>query len=470
MPLVTAGQQARRRVVAGADAAARAAGLAVGMPLAEAQALCPNLAVYPADPDGDAAALDRLAGWCLRYAPLTALDPPDGLWIDITGAAHLFGGERRMLRDLTTRLTGQGLAARAAVADTPGAAWALARYGDHTPDGSLPSLPIEALRLPAETIEGLRLLGLERIAQLDIAPRAPLVQRFGPRLAARLDQIHGRLFEPIHPHLPAELAQARQAFPEPLLTPEAFTQVIGHLARTVCAILEAAGQGARRLDLLFHRVDGSIQTLRVGTARPTRDPRHLGRMLEERLERVDPGLGVEAMQLVVPHADALAYAQAHVPLNAADAPPPDIAPLVDRLGNRLGETRVFRAQPVQSDVPERSVRRVAPLAPGGGAGWPADLPRPVRLLDPPQPVETMALLPDYPPIAFTWRRVRHRVRHADGPERVAGEWWKRDGEMRSVRDYFRVEDEEGRRFWLFRRGDGEETSTGDRRWFLHGFF
>jgi protein ImuB len=173
------------------------------------------------------------------------------------------------------------------------------------------------------------------------------------------------------------------------------------------------------------------------------------------------------MRLVVTRADAAGQTQTAALAERAEAP---IAELVDRLSNRLGSGRVFRDAPVESDVPERSVRRVPALDRKAGTTWPADLPRPVRLLDPPQPIDAMALLPDHPPLAFTWRRIRHRVRHADGPERIAGEWWKRDGEMRSVRDYFRVEDENGHRFWLFRRGDGDDPATGDRRWFLHGFF
>jgi protein ImuB len=307
--------------------------------------------------------------------------------------------------------------------------------------------------------------------------------------------------------VPPALIQARLAFVEPLLTAEAFASVNVRLVAAVCADLERAGLGARRLDLLFERVDGSVQAIRIGTAKPGRDARHLGRMLDERLERVDPGLGVEAMRLVVAAADRFGFEQVSTSLGKQATP--DIAPLVDRLTNRLGETRVYRIAPVQSDVPERSVR---PVPVGAGADWQvpgvgraaaratktqyrlaqaqtgiepamapvagnwladprlADLPRPIRLFTPPQLVEAMALLPDYPPIAFTWRRVRHRVRHADGPERIAGEWWKRDREWASVRDYFRVEDQDGRRFWLFRSGDGTDAETGDRRWFLHGIF
>jgi protein ImuB len=487
-------------VVAAVDAAAAALGLRAGMLRTHAQALVPGLAIHPAEPEADAAALGLLAAWCLRYAPLSAPDASDGIWLDITGCAHLHGGETKLLRDLVSRLAAQGIAAHAAVADTPGAAHAVARCGvsfsssprpppargggvfvvpiGETP-ASLAPLPIEALRIPPNIADGLRLLGFETVAQLAATPRAPLTRRFGPLVTTRLDQALGAVFEPIAPVFPPDLVQVRLGFVEPLLTAESFAAVIARLTATVCTEMEKAGQGARRLDLLFERVDGSIQSLRVGTARPSRDARHLARLLGEKLERVDPGLGVEAMRLVVPLADPLAYAQASAPLSEAEPGGQDVSALVDRLENRLGVSRVWRAEAVESDVPERSVRRVPALAPRDAprditltrrATWPADLPRPVRLLDPPQPVDAMALLPDQPPVAFTWRRVRHRVRRADGPERIAGEWWKRAGEICSVRDYFRVEDEEGRRFWLFRRGDGEDAATGDLRWFLHGFF
>jgi protein ImuB len=487
-------------VVVAVDATAAGLGLHAGMPLAQAQALVPGLeqGMHPAEPEADAAALGRLAAWCLRYAPLSAADAPDGIWLDVTGCAHLHGGETRLLHDLAGRLAAQGIAAHVAVADTPGAAHAVARNlsrgvahnlsrkaGEEGPGAQrwevrvvptgetaafLAPLPIEALRLPPDIANGLRLLGFERVAQLAATPRAPLTRRFGPLVATRLDQALGTLFEPIAPVFPPDLLQARLAFVEPLLTAEAFTTVIARLTGAVCTDMEKAGQGARRLDLLFERVDGSIQCLRIGTARPSRDARHLARLLGEKLERVDPGLGVEAMRLVVPLAEPLAYAQVSASLSEAEQAGQDVSALVDRLENRLGTTRVWRAEPVESDVPERSVRRIPALGPPRRGTWPAYLPRPVRLLDPPQPVDAMALLPDQAPVAFTWRHVRHRVRRADGPERIAGEWWKRAGEMRSVRDYFQVEDEEGRRFWLFRRGDGEDAATGDLRWFLHGFF
>jgi protein ImuB len=473
---VTSAHDGHRRVIAAADAAARALGLCPGLPLAQAQARIPGLAVTEAEPDADAAALGRLAAWCLRYAPLTAPDPPDGMWIDVTGAAHLAGGEAALLADLVDRLQRAGFAARAAIADTPGAAHAIARHGGTeitiVPPGgtaaALAVLPIRALRLTDEVVATLHRLGLTRIGQLMTAPRAPLARRFGASLLRRLDQALGQVFEPIVPLDPPELISRRLPFVEPLSTAEAFSAVIARLARSVCRRLERAGLGARRLDLLFERVDGSVQAIRVGTARPARDPAHLARLLDERLETVDPGPGVEAMRLTLPLVEKFVQAQTATLLE--DDTPPDLAVLLDRLTNRLGAELVYRVAPVESDVPERSVRRVSPLAPPTRRTWQADLPRPARLLSPPQPVRALAPLPDHPPVAFTWRRKRFRVRRADGPERIHGEWWRRDAEMLATRDYFQVEDEDGRRFWLFRRGDGVDAATGDLSWFLHGIF
>jgi protein ImuB len=511
---VTSAHDGHRRVIAAVDAAARALGLHPGLPLAQAQARIPGLAVAEAEPDADAAALARLAAWCLRYAPLTAPDPPDGVWIDATGATHLAGGEAALLADLVDRLHRAGFTTRAAIADTPGAAHAMARHGvnllplplregvgergrrqghtkafhPETPPPTLPEentthttivppgttataltpLPIRALRLPDDIIKTLYRLGLTRIGQLMAAPRAPLTRRFGTIPLRRLDQALGKVFEPIVPLDPPELISRRLPFAEPLLTAEALSAAIARLARSVCRRLERAGLGARRLDLLFERVDGSVQAIRVGTASPARDPAHLARLLDERLETVDPGPGIEAMRLTLPLVEPFAHTQTATLLD--DEAAPDLAVLLDRLANRLGTASVYRIAPVESDVPERSVRRIPPLAPPTRRAWQADLPRPTRLLSPPQPVRALAPLPDHPPVAFTWRRKRFRVRRADGPERIHGEWWRRDAETLAVRDYFQVEDEDGRRFWLFRRGDGVDAETGDLSWFLHGIF
>ena len=475
-PVITRSHDGRRWVIGAADATAQGFGLRAGLPLAQAQAMRPGLTVIDADPAGDTADLRDLAAWCQRYAPLTAADPPDGIRIDSTGADHLQGGEARMLADLRDRLARSGFTARAAVADTPGAAWAMARYGDRpltvVPPGgaaaALAPLPIAALRLSADTAAALDRMGFSHIGQLAVAPRGPLARRFGAGLLRQLDYAQGAAFEPLEPVPPRTLVRQRLSFVEPLLTAEAFATVIARLCRAVCTALERQGEGARRLDLVCERVDGTMQLVAVGTARPVRDPVHLARLLGERIETIDPGLGVEAMTLWVPLAEAAAAGQ-------GDALAPkggiaDLGPLIDRLVARFGAAQIYRAAPVESDVPERSVARVAGLSPPVGRSWPQALPRPLRLLTPPQPVQAIALLPDQPPVAFTWRRVRHRVRRADGPERIFGEWWRRDGEMRAVRDYWAVEDEAGDRFWLYRSGDGVEPETGNLAWFVHGIF
>jgi protein ImuB len=477
-PFVTTSHDGRRRVVAAANAVGQGLGIWSGMPLASAQALVPGLGILEAEPEADEAALTQLATWCLRYAPLVAVDAPDGIWIDVTGCTHLAGGEEALLEDLVARFKRAGFTARAAIAGTPGVAHAVARYdgrqmavipADRLRD-ALASLPVQALRLPSEVIDGLHRLGFERIDDLMTAPWAPLVKRFGAVVAWRLAQALGEQFESIRPLTPPDVIEHRLAFAEPLLTAEAFAVVVETLMRSVCGRLEHEALGARLLDLLFERVDNSVQTIRVGMAQPSRDAAHLGRLLRERFEQVDPGEGVEAMRLIATIAEPLPFAQIQALPEGGTTNTQDLAALLDRLINRFGADRVYRVEPVESDVPERTVRCVPASEPPSGKSWPVTLPRPTRLFSPPQPVMVIAPLPDHPPRAFTWRNRRHRIRHADGPERIGGEWWKRDGEMLAVRDYFAVEDEEGQRFWLFRRGDGRHAASGDLRWFLHGVF
>ena len=456
-----AGHDGRRRVVIAADQAAQALGVRPGLALAEAQARVPGLHIAPHDPAADVAALERLATWAMRrYSPVVALDLPDGLLIDVTGAAHLHGGEPRLLRDLLSRLRAVDIAARAGLAETVGAAHALARFAPEPltiaapgqTGAALAPLPIAALRLDPECAERLRRLGFGRIADLMAVPRAPLALRFGPEPGRRLDQALGPLAEPLTPFRPPELLHVRQTFTEPIGAPETLARRIAMLTGHLCPMLERRALGAKRLDLLFERIDGRVEAIRVGTARPVRDPARLARLLTDRLETVDPGFGIEAMALIASLAEPLAYMRSN-PLGEGGRP--DISALVDRLANRLGTSRLYRVILVESDLPERSVRNVAPLAPPVCATWSEHWPRPSRLLSPPEPVETVALLPDHAPARFTWRGVCRRIRRADGPERVFGEWWRHEGEAAAVRDYFVVEDESGERFWLFRRGDGE---------------
>ncbi|MEO3434469.1 DNA polymerase Y family protein [Inquilinus sp. CAU 1745] len=475
-PLVLVGRDGRRRVVLAASAAAQAAGLRVGMAATKAQALVPGLVIQDADPAGDAEGLDRLAAWMLRYAPVVAADPPDGIVIDSTGADHLHGGELAMLAGLVDRLAASGVAARGAIAETWGAAHALARFAARTtliiPPGSVSAaiapLPLAALRLPPDVVAGLRVLGFETIADLLEQPRAPLTLRFGPELGRRLDQALGRVSEPIEPIRPAELIEVRRNFAEPIGAAETIARNIGKLVVQLCEALETNGLGVRRLDLVCHRVDNRAQAVRVGTAQPVRDVKRLTRLLCEKIETIEPGFGIEIMTLAATVAEPLLQKQASTTL--VDEPEADVSDLMDILANRVGERRLYRIAPVASDVPERSVCRIPAMAPDTGAAWPGHWPRPSRLLVSPEAIETVALLPDQPPVSFTWRGIRRRVRRADGPERVFGEWWKRDAELVAVRDYFQVEDDAGERYWIFRSGDGEDAATGSHRWFLHGTF
>jgi protein ImuB len=473
---VLAGRDGRRRSVAALDANASKLGLSVGMALAKAQALVPGLVVVDADSRGDGDALERLALWALRFSPVVMVDPPDGLIIDTTGADHLHGGEAVMLTSMVQRFAAAGLEARAAIADTRGAAHAFARFTTRTtlvvpPGESLPllrRLPLAALRLEPQTVAGLQTLGFERIGDLIDQPRAPLTQRFGPEIGRRIDEALGRSAEPIDPIRSPDLPQARCVFAEPIAAAETIARYTEKLVIALCADMETKGVGARRIDLLFTRVDNSIQAVRVGLAQPVRDVKRLTRLLCDKIETVDPGFGIELMTLVASAAEPLEHRQAISSL--VEEAEPDMSDLVDILANRVGAQRIYRYASVESDVPERSVMRVSPFSSQPTAGWKGSWPRPPRLLQHPEPIDTMALLPDHPPVSFVWRGMRRRVRRADGPERIFGEWWKRDAEMIAVRDYFRVEDDAGERFWIFRAGNGEDADSGSHDWFLHGIF
>ncbi|WP_193763193.1 DUF6504 family protein [Methylorubrum sp. Q1] len=467
-PLATVAQDGARRGLAGVDAAARRLGLRPGMSAAQAQALVPGLHLVPADPEADAAALARLGLWCQRYAPIVALDPPDGLMIDITGAAHLHGGEAPLLADLSARLERSGILARLALADIPGCAWGVARFGEGgiVPRGgaeqAIAGLPVAALRLGFEAVRALQDVGITRVGHCLDKPRASLRLRFGAELLFRLDRALGREPEPLTALEAPETPRVALRFAEPVGARESLERVVADLCARLVPELERRGLGARRLDLVFVRVDRLDQAIRIGTAGPSRDAAHLARLLGERLSLIDPGFGIEEAVLSASRVEPLAERQdTHL---AAGPQAPDLAALVDTLLVRLGAARVYRLAPVESDLPERAVCRVPALAAPLGALWPTDLPRPARLLAPPEPVTAMAEIPDAPPLFFVWRNTRHRIARADGPERILGEWWVADAEADLTRDYYRVETEAGERFWLFR--DGPMEANG--RWWLHG--
>ena len=459
------------------DPEAAALGLAPGLALADARARAQKpLRILPAEPEADAAALRRLALWATRYAPVVALDG-DGLFLDVTGADHLLGGEAALLADLVARLDALGLPARAALAGTPGCAWALARFQAKTlpaldprialaADGGeachLADLPIEALRLQQETRTALRRLGFQRIGPLIQAARAPLARRFGADLLLRLDQALGHRPEPLVPVRPAPVFAAVRRLMEPVQRQDT---VVAHSRRLMAELgpaLEAADVGASRLRLSLYRVDGHVSALEFGLAEPTRAPDHLARLLRLRLERekLAAGFGFETLRL-----EAVAVGPM-VPSGAtlgAGRPADLAARLSDALAQRLGR-RPSRLVPVASHVPERSAAR-STLGPAAAWAPPAAAPRPLLILDEAAPAEVMALVPDGPPQRFRWRGRLHRVAHAQGPERIAPEWW-RDPTART-RDYYVVEDEAAHRLWLYRDG---LYGGPPPRWFVHGLF
>jgi protein ImuB len=466
-----------RRLAAVSLEAARL-GLHPGQKATDAFALVPDLATAEAEPEVDAQALTELVHWCVRFSPAVAADPPDGLFLDIAGCAHLWGGEAQMLADFRRRLAANGLPFRLAVADTPGAAWALARFGEDgaiAPPGGqaalLAPLPPAALRLEPETAAQIERLGLRRLSQLMELPRAPLSRRFGANALTRLDQALGRAPEALAFRRPPTPWFARLAFAEPISAPEDKARVALDVTAQLCARLEARGQGARRFELAYHRLDGRALGVSVRLALAGRDAGRIGKLFAPKLEALDPGFGIEVVTLCAQEVEPIAARQAD--LDRAAGGGDGVVPFIDRLTNRLGEERVWRADAAQSHVPELAVVRGKPLSPAqAGPRWNSEAPRPVRLFRRPEPVDgVIALTPDDPPSQFRWRGRLHRVRRAEGPERIAEEWWKADIDdvrVGHVRDYYRVEDQDGARFWLFRAGLYEAAQPA--QWWLHGLF
>jgi len=460
----------QRRVLASVDEAAAKLGLEPGMTVTHAQSLIPDLTVVDATPSKDEAALLRLALWAIMYSPVVTPDYPDGLFIDVAGSAHLFHGEAALLADLTTRMAHAGITARAAIADTPGCAWAMARYGQASmvpPGGAsqaIASLPVAALRLTTATIKSLHEVGIERVAQLASKPRASLSLRFGGEVLLRFDQAIGSVNEALPSLIPPEVPRAELKFAEPIGDPEDLKRVIDKLTNDLCGQLQVRGVGARRLDLVFLRVDNIAQGARIGLSRPHREPRHLAKMLCERLVVIDPGFGIETASLTASWIEALTERQTIGRHVSADSAEVDVSELVDTLSMRLGQNNVFKFSPVESALPERAVKRVSALKGISGAEWPPHLPRPARLFVHPEKIDVIAEMPDHPPRMFRWRNRQHRVAKADGPERMHGEWWVSQADEKLLRDYYRLETADGTRYWVFHNGPPGEAGT----WWLHG--
>ncbi|MEZ5774605.1 MAG: DNA polymerase Y family protein [Hyphomicrobiaceae bacterium] len=496
-------------------------GLAPGMSLADARAAVPGLVSLPAAPGRDRAALLRLAFWSSRYGPTIGLEdplshggggprrpsagkgrdrggpaarpaapPPDGIFVEITGVAHLFGGELQLLRDLIGRLAGFGLTVRPAIADTPGAAHAIARH-----DGTMSltariaspgetahaisGLPVAALRLAPATVSLLARLGLKRIGDLYGLPRSVLARRFSSRAAAeavlrRLDEALGLRDEPRRGLLPPPAYLARAAFAEPLIDPQGLAAALDGLVHRLAADLAAGEASARRLRLDLYRADGSRARLAVRLGAPSREPAHRGRLIAGRLEGIDLGFGIDLACLTAIALEQESARQTDFSRRAEAES--SLARLIDRIANRCEGARLSRLALADSHLPERAGHRtdaLEPSLPAAGADHaPGCAPPPPILIDPPEPVAVIAEVPDGPPVSLRWRRVLRPVSRATGPMRIAPEWWRaigRPGEPRT-RDYYTIEDAAGRRYWVFRDGLYGRDEGDSPAWFLHGLF
>jgi protein ImuB len=477
-PLVVSRREDNAQRIAALDARASALRLKTGMGIADARAMHPGIEVVEAEPEADRRLLESLADWCDRYTPLVALDGADGLFLDITGCAHLFGGERALLDDLLSRLFHQGFEARAGLASTPGAAWAAARFHGTSivPAGGEASLiaplPLAALRLDGAVCNSLEGVGLRTAGAVMQTPRAPLVRRFGRGVVLRLDQALGHVEEAISPRLPVPALSVERRLAEPISLVEDIEQLLFLLAKSLKADLERRGEGAERLQLLLFRVDGAVNRIAVGASRPLRDPAVIQKLFHERLtvlqDDLDVGYGFDLVRLSALFVARLDAAQAD--LDSRSAPSADdVALFADRVRARFGAESLLQPVPVESHIPERAVHLVpfaeAATSIGNQQEILPPLPeRPIRLLRHPDPVEIVSAAS----LSFRWRRILFNVVRTEGPERIAPEWWKEEAET-PTRDYYRVEDEDGRRYWLFREAS-PPAAENRPRWFMHGLF
>ncbi len=491
-PLALITETAHGPRIDAANPMARKAGATSGMMLADARTLCPAMEVRPSDPAGDLAFLERLALWAMRWGPWSAIDAPDGLLVDVTAVAHLFGGERRLLDDVAARCTARGLAVRAAIAPTAGAAWALAHFAaagailspDDDMQSRLADLPVAALRLDNDVLLVLRRLGLKRLGDLagieegrdrTGSGRDAIQRRFRNRKSPaanpliRMDQLLGRVPEPLLPVVPVTAPMVQRRLAEPIRHRALLDTVVTDLAADMARTLEAKGEGARRLQLGMWRVDGEVLVRELEMAAATRDPDHMCRLFAERLDDIDAGFGIEMLRLRAAWSQPLGLGQADLEA-AAEQHGTSLAACMDRLTTRLGKGAVQRPVPRASHIPERAQGWQPPLEPEPAEQHQlAFHTRPLKLLDRPERISVLYAAPEGYPRRFSWRGQVCEVARVEGPERIAPEWWRERGSAR-LRDYYRVEDEAGRRYWIYRGGLATDGRGGMPDWYLQGLF
>lgn len=471
-PVVLTVEGAHGPVIHAVTKAAAERGARAGARLTDARALDPALVAIPADQTGDAALVGRLATWARRWSPLVEIDG-DSLRLDVSGVAHLFGGEQGLVRDVERRFAGLGLTARVAIAPTAAAAWALAHHrpcicGDEDAAAMLAPLHVSALRLESNLVRTLERLGLKTIGALTSVPRLALARRFqgAEEVLETLDRLFGRKREPLTGVPADEPPRAVVRLEEPATYPEAAAQALDRLIPDLIRQLQERHLGVRRLSFHAYRVDGSVAVASVATAIASREPTHLHRLIADKAAALNPEFGFDAFALTAEWTEELNSAQESL----AEEPSGEreIARLVDRLTVKLGANRVRRPQPRESHLPERASGWISALA----KMQPVEVPpvhRPQRLLDRPEAIDVIYATPEGMPRRFMWRRSVHDIARAEGPERIAPEWWRQSSSAR-LRDYYRIEDSEGRRYWIYREGIAGDGRGGAPVWFIHGLF
>lgn len=472
LPLVLAAKDHGRMIITATNLSAEKQGVRKGMPVADARVLAAGLQVLEDLPEKPAGLLSAIGLWCIRYTPVVAPDLPDGLILDISGCAHLWGGEKAYLKDLVSRLNTKGYQVRAAIADTIGTAWAHARYGQTDPViaigyqlEALRPLPPAALRLEAPVLDRLQKLGFHHIDRLINLPHQVLRRRFGEHFLLRLGQALGTAAEPVIPLCVIPPYQERLACLDPVCTATGITLAVGKLLDRLCGRLAKEGKGLRTARLQCYRVDGKMVEVAIGTNRASRQVAHLLQLFELKIPAIEPALGIELFVLDAGKVEDLSSGQEVLwAAGQQGMDDPKLAALLDRFTGKFGDGVIHRYLPQEHYWPERSCKP-GTLQDRATTAWRSDRPRPLTILPQPHLIRVTAPVPDYPPMLFMYKGERHQVKKADGPERIEREWWLDSGEHR---DYYVVEDAEGRRYWLFR--SGHYSADRPPQWFIHGFF
>ena len=472
IPFVLAAPDHGRMIITAVNTMAKNECVKKGMVVADARAIIPSLEVLDDKPELPATLLKGIAEWCIRYSPFVSIDLPDGIILNATGCAHLWGDEKQYLTDISKRLIHFGYNVRIAMADTIGAAWAIVRFGNHqsiVESGRQPpallSMPSASLRLEAETLDRLDQLGLRQIKQLINMPRSAIRRRFGRQLLQRLDQALGYEEEIVQPVFPIAPYQERLPCLEPIITATGIEIALQRLLDTLCHRLQKEEKGLRMAVFKCYRTDGRIEKISIGTNRPSCNRRHILKLFEDKIETIEPAGGIELFTLETSKVEDVSAVQEKLWSNNGELHDIILAELLDRLAGKIGLNNIHRYVPDEHYLPERSFKKTSSIDEKIQTEWKIDKPRPLQLLSRPEPVEVTAPIPDYPPMLFRHKEKLHTIIKADGPERIEQEWWLEDGQHR---DYYYVEDEEGKRYWLFR--SGHYDAAKNYKWFIHGFF